>query len=489
MRPILITARVTPTIHRHLPILKHNAFTSCRRRPMLFQRCIVTTPVVASNWHWNSLIDFESPSKSTNIDYPALTASQAAHFKTPPTQVKMLVRDFIDDSLYNPHYGYFSKQAVIFSPETDFDFNGLRDNNAFMRLLSRKYQEIEDDVDETDDIARQVWHTPTELFKPWYGYALAKYMVTEYKLNLYPHRDLVIYEIGAGNGTLMLNILDYIQRHEPSVYERTRYKIIEISSKLAERQATRHDIRGVLNRHHCVEIINRSIFDWDIYVPDPCFFLAMEVIDNFAHDLLRYDADTEAPYQGMVAIDESGDYHEFYEPLHDPLIHRYLSLRRQTLYRTPVLHNRFMRRLRSKLPFAPNMTEAEFLPTKLLLFLENLREHFPQHRLLISDFDRLPDTIQGVDAPVVQTRYRRTMVPCSTYMVQPGWFDIFFPTNFELMRDIYHLVCRPSQADSTIKIMTHREFLERYADLERTSTRSGENPMLEFYGNHKFLCS
>lgn len=77
----------------------------------------------------------------------------------------MLVRDFIDDSLYHPSYGYFSKQAVIFSPETDFEFDKIKDHMEFLSIIAEKYKEIEDDMDVRDEVARQVWHTPTELFK------------------------------------------------------------------------------------------------------------------------------------------------------------------------------------------------------------------------------------------------------------------------------------------------------------------------------------
>lgn len=84
--------------------------------------------------------------------------------------------------------------------------------------------------------------------------------------------------MGAGNGTLMMNILDYIQQYEPAVYKRTQYNIIEISGKLAERQSERQDVREAKDQHKCVKIINKSIFDWDIHVPDQCFFLGMEVI-------------------------------------------------------------------------------------------------------------------------------------------------------------------------------------------------------------------
>ena len=113
----------------------------------------------------NGLFDpfFEQPKAIGQ--YPRKTAEDVAMLKTPPTRTRMLSRDFIDDCLYNPNYGYFSKQAVIFSPEMDFDFTELRDHLQFMDLLARMYKDIEGEIDEVDEVARQVWHTPTELFK------------------------------------------------------------------------------------------------------------------------------------------------------------------------------------------------------------------------------------------------------------------------------------------------------------------------------------
>ncbi|CAG8838377.1 30754_t:CDS:2 [Gigaspora margarita] len=431
----------------------------------------------------------EIPINPEYSTYKRYNASQLANRTTPPKCVQMLVRDFIDDSLYNPNYGYFSKQAIIFSPEKEIEFNKIKDNLEFMNLVAKMYKQHEVPLDVTNKVSRQVWHTSTELFKPWYGYAIAKYVVTEYKLSGSPSHDLIIYELGAGNATLMRNVLDYIQKFEPSIYKRTRYKIVEISSKLAERQLQNQSIQNNKNIHDCVEIINKSIFDWDELVADRCYIFAFEVLDNFAHDLIRYDCISEKPYQAVVIIDDKGDFEEIYEPVTDPLIMRYLALRSRTLYKTPVLQNRFFRQLRNKLPFSPNMTSPEFIPTKELLFLEILKDYFPQHRLIISDFYKLPDTIRGIDAPVVQTRYEDTMVPCSTFMVSPGWFDIFFPTNFELLRDIYRLVCHSGTAEENIRILSQRDFLKRYADLERTKTKSGENPMLVYYENVKFLLS
>src|SRR4051812_2926617 len=72
-------------------------------------------------WNYN-----ENPfDGSVSVDVGKLRLVDANSLEkehTPPHGVKMLVRDFIEDSLYNPNYGYFPKQATIFSgKETTFD--------------------------------------------------------------------------------------------------------------------------------------------------------------------------------------------------------------------------------------------------------------------------------------------------------------------------------------------------------------------------------
>jgi hypothetical protein len=292
----------------------------------------------------------------------------------------------------------------------------------FHQILGRRYTEFEDKLDEkSPNETRQLWHTPTELFRPYYGEAIARYLVANYKLSQYPYHDLIIYEMGAGNGTLMLNILDYVRDAEPSVYERTKFKIIEISSNLAKLQANQL-LRGADSRGHSskVEIINKSIFEWDQIIPSPCYFLAMEVFDNFAHDAIRYDHVTEEPLQGTVLIDAHGEFYEFYVPQIDPVASRFLRVRDAATggrHPHPLLQTRMLRKLKTALPFAPNLSDPEYIPTRLMQFFDILGKYFPSHRLVTSDFHDLPDTIRGVNAPVVQTRYQRRTVPVTTPLV------------------------------------------------------------------------
>ncbi|KAJ7879224.1 S-adenosyl-L-methionine-dependent methyltransferase [Mycena olivaceomarginata] len=415
--------------------------------------------------------------------------------KTRRGKVKMLVRDWIEDSLYNPHYGYFPKQAVIFDTQhTTFDFEKLRDSVEFQEEIGTQYAQY--GADKHQGPGRQIWHTPTELFKPWYGIAMAKCLVSEYLLKYFPYEDFIIYEI---------------------VYDRTRYHIIEISDSLVALQR-----KKLASCHPCVKVVHKSIFRWDKKEPAPCFVVAMEVIDNFAHDLIRYDLRTLQPLQGLVTVDERGDYDMIYTP-------RFPAFFRAA----PALLRAY-----SNLPFAPNLSRAEYIPTRLLSLLRTLRNHFPRHRLLLSDFSSIPNTIPGSNAPVVQTRFQNTTVPVTTLLVAQGYFDIFFPTDFARLRDMYeHILSEPATGDlpgaprltplagntssplalgadyfssyhpsnrrrpvdgvtsasglpvgeRKSSVFTHAQFLSTYADLQRTRLKSGENPMLEFYQNVKFL--
>ena len=74
----------------------------------------------------------------------------------------MLMRDFIEDSLYNPSYGYFSKQVVIFSPGDPFNFNAMKSEHEFFQQLRHRYTDFEDalDMQEQNDLRQLCIHRP-----------------------------------------------------------------------------------------------------------------------------------------------------------------------------------------------------------------------------------------------------------------------------------------------------------------------------------------
>ncbi|MCJ1449437.1 MAG: hypothetical protein MMC23_009957 [Stictis urceolatum] len=443
-----------------------------------------TTTTTNQDSNWQQRSDLFPADKTREFDkYPLVNADMLKNRKQRPKRVKLSLRDFIEDSLYNPHYGYFSKHAVIFSPRDTFDFNRMKTEAEFHKQLGHLYTDFEDKLDlESRNDARQLWHTPTELFRPYYGEAIARYLVENYKLSHHPYHDLIIYEMGAGNGTLMLNILDHIRDFYPEVYERTKFKIIEISPAMASLQTSQlaQNTNSQGHQDH-VDIVNRSIFEWDAYIPEPCYFIALEVFDNFAHDSIRYDLVTEEPLQGQVLIDGQGEFYEFYTPGLDAVASRFLRVRDAASgqpYDGPLRSPRLLRSLRAKMPFAPNLTTPEYIPSRLMQFFDILHRFFPLHRLLASDFHSLSDTVRGYNAPVVQTRYRRKTVPVTTPLVHQGFFDILFPTNFQVMEEMYRAI-----TGKLTRVSSHEGFLRRWAYIEDTRTTNGENPMLTWYKN------
>lgn len=59
-----------------------------------------------------------------------------------------------------------------------------------------------------------------------------------------------------------------------------------------------------------------------------------------------------------------------------------------------------------------------------------------------------------------------------------GYFDILFPTDFQVMELVYQAL-----TGKLTKVLSQEEFLERWADVEETETKSGENPLLSWYKN------
>jgi hypothetical protein len=296
----------------------------------------------------------------------------------------------------------------------------MKDEGEFDYQLKQKYDSFEDELDKKEyDAQRQIWHTPTELFKPYYGESIARYMATNYKISLYPYYDLLIYEMGAGNGTLMLNVLDYIRAEHPEIYPRTKFKIIEISPALAQLQSENLK-KAARSQGHAdkVEIINQSIFDWDTYVSSPCFFLALEVFDNFAHDCIRYNPQTLEAQQSHVIIDGDGELFEHYDSHIDPVAMRFLQIRDMTAQSSGgITIPRRSKSLHRLLPGYSPLSEPEYIPTRLMQFFDILHNYFPAHRLVSTDFNRLITEVQGINAPVVQTRFDRQMVQVSTPLV------------------------------------------------------------------------
>jgi SAM-dependent MidA family methyltransferase len=121
--------------------------------------------------------------------------------------------------------------------------------------------------------------------QPYYAQSLISAILESYRANQDPSQVLIIYELGAGNGSFMLDSLRYLRKHYPEVFARTKYRIIEISAQLATRQRVRAKKAG-LEDH--VEIAESDFFKWEGGGSEPCYVVANEVLVSGVRAARRY---------------------------------------------------------------------------------------------------------------------------------------------------------------------------------------------------------
>jgi SAM-dependent MidA family methyltransferase len=214
--------------------------------------------------------------------------------RIPTNGPRTLVRRFIADSLYSPTHGYFTrnKKLQILDAPAALDFKSLPSLTAFQEALSTLYASqtisdvpgMEQPLPQMDSggqatgFRSQVWHTPTELFKPWFGIAIAERIVERHLSRQSSTDALIIYEAGPGNGTLMRNILDHLSAQYPHLYASVEYNLIEISPNLAQKLPLKDSPHASK-----IRLTQKSILDWTDVEERPCFVIAMEVIVWFSY--------------------------------------------------------------------------------------------------------------------------------------------------------------------------------------------------------------
>lgn len=193
-------------------------------------------------------------------------------------KVTLPVSDFINDRLYHPKGGYFSKTnnqlGYLKEPIPFQDLFGYED---YTKVLHERYPE-------------NAWLTPSEIFKPYYGMSIANYI--DFQLKQYEethshvkNQSLKIIEGGAGNGSAASSILNYFKLYRPKIYKNMNYKIVEISQPMVDRCKTElRKQHGELLDRGQIEIVRESIVSYPKRDNDIVFVLLLEVLDNMPHD-------------------------------------------------------------------------------------------------------------------------------------------------------------------------------------------------------------
>ncbi|EFA74866.1 hypothetical protein PPL_11900 [Heterostelium album PN500] len=407
------------------------------------------------------------------------------------TSKKQLMRDFIQDSLYNKEYGYFTSKEVITSIDKSRfkELNTLKNRKDYLIYLSELYKD-----------SQHSWFTPVEIFQPYYSNAIGRYIIEKYNNSKMKQekKPLKIFEVGAGSGTNALCILNFLRDQHPNLYATAQYTIIEISRLLAVKQLERIKVE---HPNIKVQVYNTSIFNWTHKrEDDECFILMTEVIDNLPHDKIVVNSD--GIFESFVMTPRgSTDLHiEDLQRLQDPIIKEYLAMDQQQWGgQTSMGLTQIYETLKNF--FAGD--RSIFVPTVCMKMFQILSLYFPKHHLVLADFDFIPSLVKGENAPTVQEKMPiHPNQPNSGYesidhdditTPAPGSCDIFFPTNWS---DLHSMYIRTNQSRdnfdaSQVKSYKQKDFLKIYAkpDIGKTQTKSNFNPMLHDYTNMSVLVS
>lgn len=311
------------------------------------------------------------------------------------------------------------------------------------------------------------------------------------------------------------DILGWLRDHRPDIHSTCSYTCVEISPTLAKLQHQRvaeeagHGERFDVRRGDAADVASWHGIPREI----PCFVVAMEVLDNLPHDRVwregaggdwhetlvrstpiiepatgwKSSSHAQHAQQGSQEI-STLELEELISPVRDPLIAQCLDAWNTTNASkgdtTNGISGTMLRMLRSAMGAA--VGESAFLPTGAVNLFHALHAALPNHRFIAADFDHLPETvIDGWGAPLVATTRDGTTIDHGTYLVQPGIADIFFPSDFELLRMLY-TQCTGRKAVH----MKSQIFFEKWgAEKEERKCRDGYDPLIQDYSNTAFLLS
>ena len=140
----------------------------------------------------------------------------------------MLLREFIHDRLYGQANASKGIPGGYFTQE-QHQVGRLREPIAFSKC--RGYFDYRIEMERV--YPENAWVTPVELFKPFYSYTVANYM-----LNVLENRKskkLCVVEVGPGTGTFADSMLDFFKNYDLDLYRNCEYIFVEISPQLAQK--------------------------------------------------------------------------------------------------------------------------------------------------------------------------------------------------------------------------------------------------------------
>ena len=392
----------------------------------------------------------------------------------------MILRRYIGQRLAK--YYAQPSSAVIGSSAEILNLRSLWGEWHWKRIYKRLYEEQDGQ-----------WLTPVELFRPYYSTILVNFIVKVANEDESLRDSLELVELGGGRGTNAYTILNHLQQIRPDLYDRTNYTIIDSSPTLLELQQKNlqdnhcsHASKILLEKKDLLDVAEKrsSLLPTRPSSTATTIVMALEVLDNLAHDKIRIrggghfveQAEVRQMKKNLVdgksELSSHLDFEEAFVPLSDPL-------------------------LRSILDIAPSFMKGSpiaWIPSVTCGVLQQLFLERPRAQLVVTDFDWLPppdlkspeqshrSSLFAVGEPLITSMQDRDY---DCYLHAPELCDILFPTDFRKLATFVEKIW-----NRKARVMKQAEFLNLYGREEVEMTKSwltGYSPLIHDFSNCSVL--
>jgi hypothetical protein len=134
-----------------------------------------------------------------------------------------------------------------------------------------------------------------------------------------------------------------------------------------------------------------------------------------------------------------------------------------------------------------------WLPTNCIKFFEKINSSFPDHKLILLDFDFIPTKFFGCDyigrnSPAVYSIKENSYDSITHKSIFDSFktvgkpVNVYFPVDFHLLQLMYFSITGKHSS-----INKHKYFMKENSMDEWSETKSGFNPLLDTHHNLSFL--
>ena len=332
----------------------------------------------------------------------------------------MLLRDFLQRSLYGKASGYYSK-SVVHRLAQPLKFRRYIGESDYRAALAAEYARSE-----------RAWLTPVEIFQPAYAEAIARHALVAHRRRFGASEPLNFLEIGGGTGTAATCILEFLQREAPDSFASCHYKILERTPQLAAAQRQRLSESFDEARWAVEETCAAEWAEAQPPQPGAWHVLALEVLDNLAYDKLRIiPTDGGAAELLEARVEQAGDrWVERYEPLSDAQLRHTASVlgldsvdgvdALERALSVPPVRGPIggalagVRSLLSSVAGRSRSSAREvWVPTFCHRLLTAVAAAVPEHSMLLADFSWFPPQQRGAAAHVRRAHHVRRQRPAA----------------------------------------------------------------------------